>query len=154
MRLPQFRPVKGAEIAPGDRLYLWKVGPDLWLYVMLGIFHLEDLMFLELAWTSNKRWPARRYSQDPFGPAQEGSVRFRLYELWNEREPLDLWRIGPRVTLDPVRMQFTQPSPEQDLFDEIESVVSDSIDRLVRFGLPYFQKVAREHGYNLAEVAQ
>ena len=143
--LPSFRPIPARP--KGDRLYQWQVAPDYWIYVSLSPHHLGDVFVVEVAWTKGQPFPGRH--SDPTGSPEKDFERFRLYALWNERSPLDLWWIGGRPRPDPLTLLVPPLRPETDLLAEAEAAADEAVDRLVSFGLPYLSKMAAALGHEM-----
>jgi hypothetical protein len=143
--LPSFREVP--PLRKGDRLYQWKVDRGYWVYVLLHPHHLGDIFIVEVAWTKGQPFPGG-YSK-PTGSSEKDFERFRLYDLWNERAPLDLWWIGGRPRPDPVTLQLPTLRPESDLLEEAEAAASEAVDRLASFGVPYLSKIAKQLGHDM-----
>jgi hypothetical protein len=143
--LPRFREVPAP--SKGDRLYQWKVDRSYWVYVLVHPHHLGDVFVVEVAWTKGKPFPGG-YSK-PTGSSEKAFERFRLYELWNERAPLDLWWIGGRPKPDPETARVPPPRAEADLLKEAEAAATDAVERMASFGVPYLSKIAKQLGHGM-----
>jgi hypothetical protein len=160
--LAQFMPTESEEILPGGRLYLWRFCENLNFYVHLQISARmsHDCFTVELA-CSKKEFPWKQASLDP-SHVRDGAVRFRLPQLYREEwrkktgsEPW--WCLGPEKT----PKEFTSrvvariksgALPEKDeglmpidqALGLIAPQVGDAIDRIKRFGMPFFQRFAEQ----------
>lgn len=160
-QLPQFVPAKSKQAMPGDLLYVWDIAKGLRCYVRLQINQksYEDSFTVELA-CSTSDFP---FTHAALGtsPQKDGSVRFRLPQLyrkeWHSKTAWEpQWWIGP----PPVPQEVTAKAVERAvagnlrLIDEgipieqalplVETQVRDAIDRLQRFGIPFFEQYLRD----------
>jgi hypothetical protein len=118
--------------------------------MLVGFHPLRESITLELAWTKKNRWPSYEYSKSPFEPTAEGNVRFQLHDLWNEQRPLELWWIGPTPGCYERELKdIPEPLPDEELLPEVPKVVADAIKKFEEYGIPYLEKVASEHGYDI-----
>jgi len=158
--LPQFVPSRSKPVPQGDSLYLWDFSRSLKFYVFLQVNQKpgQDSFTVELACSSGD-FP---FSHAALGPTQQkdGSVRFRLPQLYRDEwrpktgwEPW--WWIGLRVepgeiTSKAVARAVVGKRPliegavsiEQALL-RIEPQVNDAVDRIKRFGVPFFEQYAK-----------
>ena len=160
--LPQFIPVESQRDS-GNRLYKWGVAPDVnfYVYLQLSAKSHEDSFTIELG-CSRREYPFDHGARDP-NHEKDGAVRFRLPQLYREewrpktgREPW--WWIGPQKsakesiarTMERVK---SGKLPEKDeglmpieqALPLVEPQVQDAIERLKRYGMPFFQKFAKQH---------
>lgn len=140
---------------PGDLLYVWKVAEGLRCYIYLGVSQksYRDSFTVELA-CSTSDFP---FTHAALGtsPQKDGSVRFRLPQLYREEwrsktawEPQ--WWIGPppisqEITSKAVaravagKLRLTDEGiPIEQALHLVEAQVRDAIDRIQRFGIPFF----------------
>ena len=157
--LQHFVSVKENSLLPGDLLYVWRFRPNLNFYILLSIsqkFH-DDSFTVELACSADD-FPFTHAALGP-NPQKDGSVRFRLPQLyrdeWRPRSGWEpRWWIGPprqpalenAVALDRAlrhqRPLLDPGLPIQEALILIEPQVEDAIDRIRRFGIPYFEHFA------------
>ena len=158
--LPQFLLTTAKQPLPGDLLYVWNFAQDLRFYIYLEISQksYEDSFTVELACSPND-FP---FSHAALGtaPQKEGIVRFRLPQLyrdeWRPRtgwEPR--WWIGAPILPEEVTSKAVARAVagKRSLMDEhlpielalslVEPQVLDAIDRLKRFGFPFFNKFSQ-----------
>ena len=105
----------------------------------------EDSFTVELAWSQKNRWPVA-FNIEPILPEEPlpEEARFRLCRLWLDRDAW--WQIRtPGFIVGVLRRGRRDP---------IGSQVEDSIQRLLEYGLPYFQRVAATLGKTLDENEQ
>lgn len=158
--LPQFLSVKSKHSGPGDLLYVWKFSPGINFYVYLEISPKpqHDSFTVELACSANE-FP---FSHAALGttPQKDGSVRFRLPQLYrDEWRPRTAWEpwwwIGPPTVPQEVTAKAVErvTAGKRPLIDEgmpveraiplVEPQVQDAIDRIKRFGIPFFNQFAQ-----------
>src|SRR5882762_1591934 len=161
--LPQFAPVKSKQVLPGDLLYVWSFSQAQKFYIYLRISQKshQDSFTVELA-SSSADFPFSHAALGPT-PQKDGSLRFRLPQLyrdeWRPRtgwEPW--WWIGPPIVPKEVtskavaravagkRPLTDQGMPIEQALPLVEPQVQDAIDRIKRFGLPFFEQLAQSHG--------
>jgi hypothetical protein len=157
--LPQF--TRTSSKLPGDLLYVQKFAKNLNFYINLLISHksYQDSFTIELA-RSIDDYPFSRLALDPAPLNDDGTIRFRLPQLYREEwrprtgwEPW--WWIGPpmiprNVTSKALERALTGKRP---LIDEIpieealplvETQVQDAFERLKRFGISYFKQFSHQ----------
>ena len=158
--LPQFVPSRSKPVPPGDSLYLWNFSRSLKFYVFLQLSQRpdQDSFTVELACSSGD-FP---FSHAALGrtPQKDGSVRFRLPQLYRDEwrpktgwEPW--WWIGPRVEPREITSRAVaravagkRPLTESAVSIEqalllVEPQVNDAVDRIKRFGVPFFERYAK-----------
>jgi hypothetical protein len=104
-------------------LYEWKLAPRFVVYFYLHVHHI-GVLSVELAWTKGGPYPGVSYT-GPKGSAKVPLEHFRLYELWDEKDALSLWRT--------------------DCGQPVE-VADDVIARFVDSGIPYLADITRQMG--------
>src|SRR6266568_8004094 len=135
MTLPEFRELTGDEIPTVCRLYGWKVGGRLMLYVLFQVNRHEDSFTLEIGWSREGRWPALLFMVNPPARQELATVpegRFRLGNLWTGD---DFW-----WQVDETR--------------GVASQMDDAIRHLAQEGMNYFRLVAAASGVLLQEAAR
>ncbi len=158
--IPQFVEVKSEGLTSGGLLYKWEFGQDLNFYVslQLSVKMYQDSFTVELA-CSKAEFPSNQLALGP-KDVRDGSVRFRLPELYREEWRSTLrqqpwWWIGPKVTPKEVTSRAVARAssgalPEKDeglmpidqALPLVEPQVQDAVDRIKRFGVPFFQRFA------------
>ena len=158
--LPQFVPSRSKLVPPGDSLYLWNFSRSLKFYVFLQISHKpdQDSFTVELACSSGD-FPFSHAALAPT-PQKDGSVRFRLPQLckdeWHPKTGWEPWwwiapRVEPReITSKAVARAVAGKRPliESAVAIEqasllVEPQVNDAVDRIKRFGVPFFEQYAK-----------
>ena len=158
--LPQFVPVKSEHAVPGDLLYVWKFSQELKFYIYLEISQksYQDSFTVELA-CSAADFPFSHAALGPT-PQKDGSVRFRLPQLYRDEwrpgtgwEPW--WWIGSPIVPEGVTSKAVMRAVagKRPLTDEglpieqalplVEPQVQNAIDRINRFGIPFFEQFAQ-----------
>ncbi len=166
--LPQFRPLKGQKIGSRCYPYSWQVSPDLTFFVMLQVSTkaLEEFT-LEVAFSSDGRYPIEMFSLLPFNFANVGvpalashpSWRLNLAHLWRQGEKyMDYWwEITPHPShrelaqrlKDLVSRGSMDEMPLDEALQRVGPAVSDAIRRLIENGLPFLREVASCRGIKL-----
>jgi hypothetical protein len=125
--LPDFKPVTNPNLPSGDRpsvcrLYGYKVGETLSLYVHFQTHRSEDSFTVEIAWSRHDQGPLPFMVNPPShdDAAHREAARFRLGRLWVSR---DVWWDVASVAVAPAQ-------------------VKDAVMHLAREGLSYFSSVA------------
>jgi hypothetical protein len=160
--LPQFASVKSKHAIPGDLLYVWNFSQGLKFHIYLEISQksYQDSFTVELA-CSAADFPFNHAALGPT-PQKDGSVRFRLPQLYRDEwrpktgwEPW--WWIGPPMVPQDVTSKAVERAVagKRPLMDEgmpieqalplVQPQVQDAIDRIKRFGIPFFEQFAQSH---------
>ena len=131
-RLSQFQsvsPAPGSPVIPGNRVLEWRPRANLACYVMLHIRSDHDAFTIEAAWSRNGQFPSRfRYLCPRDWPRHKlhkdrpikGEFHFRLCRLWEPKDDI-WWKVS---------------------HESVEAVVRDAIERIVKYGLPYFDEIS------------
>jgi hypothetical protein len=148
--LPMFRDASSLwVIPPGVRVYQYDFHPDLVFFVVLVTSPKDERFTIEMAWSPVGRFPTQRTAYLPTDPPQEDGLRFRLPWLWVDRD--QWWWIGGDVPAECLgnseAMMAWLSRPDEVLLPEVEPLLDDAFERLSRFGLPYFARIAAERGY-------
>jgi hypothetical protein len=142
----------------GGLLYKWQHSPDLSCFVYLQISQkmYQDCFMVEIA-CSKGEFPIHLVAFDP-NEVRDGSVRFRLPELyrdeWRQRSRrVPWWWIGPEITPKEITARAmarvdSGALPEKNegmlpidrALPLVEPQVQDAVDRIKRFGIPFFQR--------------
>jgi hypothetical protein len=157
---PEFVPERSEQVPAGDRLFVWSFAENLRFYIYLQINQKshQDSFTVELA-CSSSRFPFGHPALGPT-PRKDGSVRFRLPQLYrDEWRPKTAWEpwwwIGPPQVPDEVTSKVVKRAAagERPLLDEqvtvedalplVEAQVQNTLDRIKRFGIPFFERFAR-----------
>lgn len=127
-RLPLFSPVsQGADVLS------LKVGPKLFFFVHLSIDEGRDAFTLEVASNVVNQFPWTELPgqlRDVEAASRRDVWRFRIAKLWGEVKDLR-WNVG-QTDLSDARAQ-----------------IEDAVDRLCRYGSPFFEQTALNHGFKL-----
>ena len=132
--LPDFKPVTNANLPNGDRpsvcrLYGYKVGEGLSLYVHFQTHRSEDSFTVEIAWSRHDLAPLPFMVNPPSHDeaADREAARFRLGRLWVSR---DVWWDVASAAVAPAQ-------------------VRDAVTHLAKEGLSYFSSFADRLGLSL-----
>jgi len=119
---------------------------------------MQDSFMVELS-CSTGEFPLYLVAYGP-NDVREGSVRFRLPELYRQEwahttRRVPWWWIGPLVTSEEVtsealaravarkRPLVDEGIPIEQALPLVEPEVQDAIDRIKRFGIPFFDQFAK-----------
>lgn len=157
--IPQFTPIKDTNVRGGDSLFRWQIhtGMNAYIYLFVSPKYGQDRFAIDLACS-----PGEFPKQMPRGPSDEknGSVRFRLPQLYKDQWPRKnwepMWEVGPHNNPRLIAEQVitgTQKSQVGDAKDEgllpfpqslgfVEPQVRDAVDKIKEFGIPFFKRFA------------
>ena len=152
-----FEPLRTSKIRKGDLLFCWSVNSavNAYIYLFISPKYDQDRFTVELA-CSQGDFPLQMARQ----PSHEvnGKIRFRLPQLfksqWPKRGWEPMWEVGPhdspREAIDRAHAQIKAgeiPGVKDNLIpiDQalklVEPQVQDAIDKIRKFGIPFFQKI-------------
>jgi hypothetical protein len=158
----QFSPIEPTDALLGGLLYQWPRARNLTCYIYLQISakDYQDSFMVELS-CSRGEFPINLVA---FGPSdiRDGCVRFRLPELYRQEwshksRRVPWWWIRPPVIPQEVTAKAVERATvgKRPLIDEgmpieqalplVEPQVQDAIDRIKRFGIPFFEQFAQSH---------
>jgi hypothetical protein len=159
-QFPQFAPIEPTGALQGGLLYRWQRATDLncYIYLQISAKDYQDSFMVELS-CARGEFPINLVA---FGPneVRDGCVRFRLPELyrqeWGDKSRrVPWWWIGPPVVPQEVTAKAVERAVagKRPLIDEglpieqalplVEPKVQDAIDRVKRFGIPFFERFAQ-----------
>ena len=162
--LPQFVAAETAGALKGGLLYRWQRTRTLNCYVYLQISaKMQDSFMVELSCSAGQ-FPLNLVAYGP-NDIREGSVRFRLPELYREKwaqetRRVPWWWIGPQISSEEVtstaltralarkRPLVDEGMPIEEVLPLVDQEVRDAVDRIKRFGIPFFDQFARDHAGN------
>jgi hypothetical protein len=153
--IPQFVLVETQRTRPGDRLFSWRMNSDASAYIYLFISpkYNQDRFSVELACSAGE-FPMQMPRQ-PNSGEQNGPIRFRLPQLYKDQWPKKnwepMWEVGPHDTPREAISRVVVPRhevgkiqerllPIEQAIELVEPQVQDAIDKIRRFGIPFFQK--------------
>lgn len=142
----QFRLTK-EHATPGSDIYAAPLAPNLYAFVELvrNSKSYKDSFMIELAWSSRPECPTRAPLQHKRQLNLGVDGRIRLPSLWREEWASALepwWELGP--SLVKTGDAFDSEEETRRRVAEVPRVVADAIDRLRRYGMPFFQRVVNE----------
>jgi len=161
--LPQFDPLELSG-STGNLLFRWKIADNLncFVFLQMSAKQYEDNFTVELACSAMDDYPFKQGARGPDWINKDGSVRFRLPQLYVEEwRPqtafVPWWWVGPRRTareLSPIIEANSMEGKITDVcegmlpIDEalllVEPQVQDAVDRVKQFGIPFFLKFAEK----------
>lgn len=147
-RFPGFRRSKLSE--PRYDVYEWKVARQLYLYVALLVY--RDQFNVDVGWSTTGRL-AEHPSYSPLDKPEKGAILFRLCNFWSE-EDIPWMVVPPRTDEEWDQFIFEgkdlKDEPVEETKKRIPLLVDDAIKKLFKYALPYFRRIAAEHGYELS----
>jgi hypothetical protein len=157
--LAKFAHVESRQIRSGDLLFNWQMSCDTnaYIYLFISPKYNQDRFTVELACSAGE-FPM----QMPRQPSLEaqGGVRFRLPQLYKDQWPRKniepMWDVGPHDSpRDAIARTVAHIKagelpgregeallPVEQAIEYVEPQVRDAIDRIKRFGIPFFNKFA------------
>ena len=160
--LVQFVPVETSKIPAGDWLFNWSMSRDMnaYIYLFMSPKYNQDKFAVELA-CSTGEFPLQMRRQPSF--EAQGAVRFRLPQLYKDQWPKEnwepMWEVGPhdspRQAIGRTVMHIKRgelPSgkdegllPLEQAIQYVEPQVHDAIDKIKKFGVPFFHEFAQRN---------
>ena len=149
--LPQFELSNDKESAgSGARLYELVVSDNLALYICLGMSRNFEEFIVEIAWSEQRRFPSSYLALEP--EPKNGEIFRHLPRLWNKSN-YSWWVVEPRDSLEEIKRRFREfdfERPPAELYlPRIPALVEDAVSKIIEYAVPYFEKVAAEHGYEI-----
>lgn len=142
--LPAFSSDDHSEVPSGWRSYRFKVTPTLTLFVVLCLSPRDDRFTVELGWSEIGRLPVSGAFRPTDSP-RDGGLMFRLSVLWHPQGRDHWWVLGHERTLEEMA-NFVPDQPAEEKMPDVVPKVADAIEKIVTFGLPYFEKIAADKG--------
>ena len=133
-------------------VYVWIAAPELtfFVYLLPNPKSYKDSFMIELGWSKGGPPPPdvwrNKESKDQLDRQWEG--RIRLPNLWREqwRSALEpWWELGQSLGAEDPE-QFYSEEETRRRSARIPAVVTDVVDSIERYAIPFFQRIARERG--------
>ena len=143
---PELRPEKQNDGA-GSRVFSWQCAPGVWCFVHLIISRYADEFDVELAWSTQDRFPdhVAPLPKDPITDvAGKKALRFPLTYLRNHEDPSvreKRWVLGVRPTFDGTVEASLAVEPVEIALSRIPSMIQDAIGRIEAEAMPYFREL-------------
>lgn len=148
---PQFLLRKGEEnVASGDRLYRHKVSDDLFLYIYLILNDNNDEFNIDIGHSMNDVFPIESFFVKTAETMVAPEICFRLTEFWDEKDPW--WIVEDVISLKAEierknRTGFSTLLPEE-YMPKIDALINESLEKLLRYAVPYFEDLIMMRGIN------
>lgn len=142
--LPQFTLNRSAKMPPGCSLYEYRLQSCITLYMVLLCAPQADRFNIEIGWSTNDVLPASGCFLPTTAVKGDGIV-FRLWRLWRQDSVDHWWHLGRELTLEELA-RFAPEDPNETKIAQVEIQVEDAFQRLLDYGVPYWEKVAADHG--------
>jgi len=158
---PGFAAVEPTDALMGGLLFRQWFPAELSCFIYLQVSAKDDSFMVELS-CSKGEFPINLVA---FGPndIRGGCVRFRLPELYREEwtqkvRRVPWWWIGPPTVAREVTAKAVERAvagkrpltdegmPIEEALPLVEPQVLDAIDRIKRFGMPFFEQFAQSQG--------
>lgn len=148
-KCPQFQKTNNGS---GYYVYKRKVGPTLCFFVALQTVAREDWFTVEVAWNNSDEFPGLAFNDSPNEIPKTGGFRMRLGRFWTKEDYW--WELAPDVSdeeWEALELEGKIPpeTPIEDAIKQVKPQVADAIERLCKYALPYFAKIAKKFGYAL-----
>lgn len=140
-RLPMFKRCAAAGMPPGDRVYSWAASDELAFFIALLLHHQNDAFTLEIAYNTTDNWPSDIFMLSAEDPPQDGAARFRLSRLVPGQERHDHWWWLVAKPNPADFATFMNEEPIARASERVERCVSEAVDQLDAYALPYFQEL-------------
>ena len=149
--LPQFKLSEDKrDLPPGGRLYELVLSDSLTLYAAIGMSRNFEEFMVDIAWSEHGRFPSSYLALEP-GP-KDGEVFRQLPRFWNKGS-YPWWVVEPRDTHEETMRRFREhdfePRPIEPYLPGIPALVEDAVNMIMEYAVPYFEKVAAEHGHEI-----
>lgn len=152
-KFPQF---KRSKEQFDDPLWRWRLGPDLTFFVSLRPFDDHDEFAVDVAWSDNGRFPWDHLGE--LSDTEQPKCRGPLSRLWARTGLEAVWDIEPQQSDEEFwaridaseRGEDVPPwpprSPVEEILPRVSPLVEDAMEKLSRYGMPLFRRVARKRG--------
>ena len=149
--LPQFKLSNDKESAgPGARLYELVVSENLTLYACLGMSRSFEEFVIEVAWSEHNRFPPEHLFSN--NEPKNGEACRQLPKFWCKGSSR-WWVVEPRDSFEEIMRRHREfdfePRPVEAYLPGIPALVEDAVNKIMEYAVPYFEKVAAEHGYEI-----
>jgi hypothetical protein len=146
---PQFRSKKKDDnLAAGNRLYQCIIADNVHLYILLGIHDNSEEFTVDVAHSTTNSLPIEDAFYRPIEGQIEGDVCFRLSSFWSSK---DDWWVIEKIPLEKMAQVLIardfKPLPPEQFVPRIEQLLDDVMDKLQKYAVPWFEKIAAQHGY-------
>jgi hypothetical protein len=154
---PSFVRMKSGRLPAPLWLYGTHAGPSLWFFIMLHIFEQRDQFTVEVACNNEPKPPESMITFAPDLPEPRCPEFFRIDCLWQANWDA-IWTLAKDLLMDSDAMitmppeEFVEKSfldnrePVQTALERVEPSVSDAMDRIIQYVIPYFKEVAAAYG--------
>jgi hypothetical protein len=160
--LVQFVAVETPNIPAGDCLFNWQIGPGMnaYIYLFTSPKYNQDRFAVEPACSAGE-FPLQMPREPSF--EAQGAVRFRLPQLYKDQWPKKnwepMWEVGPhdspRDAIGRTVMHIKTGElpnakdegllPVEQAIQYVEPQVHDAINKIKKFGIPFFYKYAQRN---------
>lgn len=134
--------------AAGSDLYIWKFSPELnfFVYLLPNPKSYRDTFMVELGWSSGTLFPRSAPMQNKQRLDLCADGRIRLPSLWREQWASALepwWETGHSLAAD-TGGEFYAEEETKRRVAKVPELVADAIQKLQKYGMPLFERVAAE----------
>ena len=137
--LPYFDVLKGEVVPSGCVLFGWKMSEATKAFILLQPHRYEDAFFVEVAVSSDEKWPAYTIPVLPGSIGQFPPIRVRLSRFWKQTG-LDIgWGLEPELETE--RLKFDrEPLALSYALLRLPEAVEKSVEALKKWGIPFFDQ--------------
>ena len=154
-RLPTFVLRKGEKVGGTPLpLFEFRTASSMAFFVLLTFAQKRDAFTVEVAFNESPQFPWTELPgtvKEVSSAASRRVARFRLAKLWGETRDV-WWALGKELSVTEIEEQIKTKSylRAEDLPSKLEAVpiaVADAIEKLVTYGVPFFELV-KQHKIN------
>lgn len=142
--LPKFTEIKPSTLPPGWVCFRSSHTLPFHCFLVLAIAPREDRFTVDIGWSLTGDFPEGIW----FGPddsPKNDALLFRLSRLWQTNGMDHWWRLGRELSLEEMA-RFEQEDSQAIKMSQVESKVEDAIQHILKYGVPYLEKIAHTHG--------
>ncbi|HWB08177.1 MAG TPA: hypothetical protein VG826_02945 [Pirellulales bacterium] len=151
-RLPQIVEIKNERNRLGWKVFEWALSPDVKAYLCLCLSPRDDTFTIEIACSRQDRFPGHLRIMVPHDIPRarivadkpvDGEFLTRLPYLYSDQDKW--WEVMPRLTVEEIMEQQRrlietgqiEETPLDVGLERIEALVTDAVDRIVEYAVPW-----------------
>lgn len=142
--LPRFHKEAAREIPPGWTLYASRPNSSLTFYIIFHIHQYQNDFTCELAWSTCNTVPPHG-GRHPNDCPKNGGLSFRIGQLFEPVVSDHWWKVPGSILPQEMNLPATG-HPMQLAKEIIIEQVENAVATIQQFAVPYFEKVAVDHG--------
>ncbi|HBR23418.1 MAG TPA: hypothetical protein DD782_02530 [Firmicutes bacterium] len=145
---PEFEPVDFTSSVRSELLFRINLSQTLSCFILFVISSKQDCFTIEVAWSKETEFPINNLPNK----LENNSMRMRISSLLNNGD--HWWWIDDTFSFENTKgfslddWLTLQNRPVEEVIHNIVPQVNNAFERIQEYVLPYFEKVAKEHGYD------